>query len=221
MKTILVLAFFTFFFTWEMAAQQPFYPHQEGVVLTYAERNTKGKITGYSRITIAKVEVTDERNFLVTTENEVLDERKKPLLKEPMKVTVQVVDGVVRFAPDSFAGKLAEGMEVSGDSFLLPADISVGDVVKDYTVTVAIGPMKTSSTYTDTKVTGRETLNIGEKAVECYVVESSVLAKVLGIKQESFQKIWYGRGIGQVKMQIYNKKGKLQMTQELVEIDGL
>jgi len=34
------------------------------------------------------------------------------------------------------------------------------------------------------------------------------------------QKVWYGRGVGQVRSESYNKNGKLMSLSELVEIVG-
>ena len=47
------------------------------------------------------------------------------------------------------------------------------------------------------------------------------MAKAIGIKSEMKQKVWYGRGIGQVKTEGYSKKGKLMSVNELVEVTGL
>ena len=47
------------------------------------------------------------------------------------------------------------------------------------------------------------------------------LRKYIGIKSEMKQKVWYGRGIGQVKTEGYSKKGKLLSVNELVEVTGL
>ena len=69
--------------------------------------------------------------------------------------------------------------------------------------------------------TGKETLTVSGHAIDCYIIESSVSAKAIGIKSEMKQKVWYGRGIGQVKTEGYSKKGKLVSVNELVEVTGL
>lgn len=53
------------------------------------------------------------------------------------------------------------------------------------------------------------------------MIENTTVSKVIGIKQTAIQKIWYGHGIGPVKTNMYNKKGKLMTSQELVSIEGL
>lgn len=201
-------------------AQEPFFFTKEGIKLTYADKSAKGKISGYSVSTVTLVE-GEPANCTVGYSTMVLDNKKKPLLDETMDMKIHIQNGVVTFAPSSLAGKLMEGMTVSGDNLLLPADAAVGDALKDYTITVSMGAMKTSTAYSGIRVTAAETLNVSGNDINCLVVESTVMAKVFGIKQEMKQKVWYGRSIGPVKTKTYNKKGKLQGIQELVEVVGL
>ena len=221
MKQTIILIVSVFFLTIGIQAQQPYYPTKESVSLTYADKNGKGKIEGYSQMTVTKVEVTDEQNFSITTATQAMDDKKKELFKEPMVTTVHVRDGVVEFAPSSMAGKMMAGMKITGDSFTLPADASVGTVLDDYSVTVSIGAIKTTTNFTDVKVTGKETLNIAGRNLECLIVECTASSKVMGMKQEMTEKMWYTPDIGQVKMEMYTKKGKLRSAQELIAVTEL
>jgi hypothetical protein len=218
MKTITLLIALFLIAGVGLKGQTPFYPQKEGMKLTYAEKNAKGKITGYTQTTIRQVDVADGLNFSVACESQVMDDKKKPLLTKPIEIKVEVVDGVVIFDPASLAGKLTEGMQVTGGNLLLPANVSLGDALEDYAVEVAIGPIKTSSAFSGIKVAAEQTLQVDGKTLSCLLVESDVLTKALGMKQEMKQKVWYARGIGQVKTETYNKKGKLQTVQELVSI---
>ncbi len=221
MKQIGTLITLAFFLTTGMQAQQPYYPTKEGVSLTYADKSGKGKIEAYSQMTITKVEMTDELNFSITTATRAMDDKKNDLFKEPIVTTVHVRNGAVEFDPSSMTGKIMAGMKITGDSFTLPANASVGTVLGDYSVTVSMGAIKTTTGFTDVKVTGKETLDIAGQSLECLIVECTALSKVMGMKQEATEKVWYARGIGQVKMEMYNKKGKLQSGQELIEVSGL
>ena len=200
LKTLLLIAI-SLMATVGLNAQEPFFFTKDGLKITLAEKDGKGKINGYSQSTVVSVE-GEPSNCTVVYKTMVMDNKKKPLLNEEM------------------AGKLMEGMTVSGDNLILPADVAVGDVLKDYTITVNIGAMKTTTATSDIKVTGEETLDIGGTSIDCLIVESTVLSKVIGIKQQMKQKVWYGRGIGPVKTETYNKKGKLMSVQEIVEIEG-
>lgn len=221
MKKISTLIILTLFLTIGMQAQQPYYPTKEGVSLTYAEKNGKGKIEGYSQTTVTKVEVTDGQNYSITVASQAMDNKKKEIFSEPMVLTVNIREGAVEFDPSSMAGKMMAGMKISGDSFTLPVDASVGTIFDDYSVTVSIGAIKTTTNFTNVKVTGKETLNIAGRNLECLIVECAAFSKVMGMKQEMTEKMWYTPGIGQVKTMMYNKKGKLLSTQELIEVSGL
>ena len=218
LKTLLLIAI-SLMATVGLNAQEPFFFTKNGLKITLAEKDGKGKINGYTQSTVVSVE-GEPSNCTVVYKLMVMDNKKKPLLNEEMDMKIYIKAGVVTFDPTSLAGKLMEGMTVSGDNLILPADVAVGDVLKDYTITVSIGAMKTTTANSDIKVTGEETLDIGGTAIDCLIVESTVLAKVIGIKQQMKQKIWYGRGIGPVKTETYNKKGKLMSVQEIVEIEG-
>lgn len=199
---------------------EAFYPTRKGIEMTYANKNAKGKADSHSKSVITDILWKDERNFSVTTESYILDADRKPVTTEPMTAGVTVENGVVKYDPGSMAGQLMAGMEVSGDDFYMPDNIRVGDVLPDYTVIVNISGMKTSSVNKDVKVTGRETIAVSGYDIDCYIVESIVSVTALGLKSEMTQKVWYGRGIGQVKQESYNKKGKLMSIYELVELSG-
>ena len=197
-----------------------FYPMKKGIVMTYASGNGKGKADSYTRTEITSLDWKDERNFSVITETTILDSGMNPVGTEPMTAGATVENGIVRYDPESMAGQLTEGMQVSGDNFYMPDNIEVGDILPDYTVIVSIGGMNTTSQNINIKVTGRETLNISGNDIDCYIVESTVAVTALGFKSEMAQKVWYGRGVGQVRTESYNKKGKLMSVNELVELSG-
>lgn len=199
---------------------KPFYPTKEGMVMTYASKDARGNATSYSRTTISSIQRTDQSNYSVQTSTELLDDSMNPLSVEPMTAAVVVENGIVNFDSSSLAGQLTEGMQVSGDSFWLPDNIAVGDSLEDYKIVISIGGLATSSENKDIKVTGRETLNVSGHSIDCYIIESLVSVKALGIRSEMVQKTWYGRGVGQVKSEGYSKKGKLMSIYELVELKG-
>ena len=204
------------------SAQEPFFLHKEGVKLTYAEKDKKGKVTSYSTTTATTV-TGDADNCSVTYEMMVMDKNKTPLLKQPMTQTFEVKDGTVTYDPKSLVGQVVEGMQVSvsGSTFQLPAALKVGDTFGDYTITMNLGGIKTSTEVTGVKAIAAETLDINGTSVDCVVIENTSVSKVIGIKQTAIQKIWYGHGIGPVKTNMYNKSGKLMTSQELVEIEGM
>ena len=175
-----------------MSAQEPFFLHKEGVKLTYADKDKKGKINSYTETTATKV-------------------------------TGDAENGTVTYDPKSLVGQIMEGMQVTvtGTPFQLPSNVKVGDTFGDYTITLNLAGIKTNTEVTGVKAVAEETLDVNGTSIDCVVIENTTVSKVIGIKQTTIQKIWYGHGIGPVKTNMYNKKGKLMTSQELVSIEGL
>lgn len=204
------------------AAQEPFFLHKEGVKLIYADKDKKGKINNYSETTATKV-TGDVDNCTVTYSMMVMDKKKTPILKQPMTQTFEVKNGTVTYDPKSLVGQVMEGMQVTvtGTLFQLPSNVKVGDTFGDYTITMNLAGIKTNTEVTDVKAVAEETLDVNGTSIDCVVIENTTVSKVIGIKQTAVQKIWYGHGIGPVKTNMYNKKGKLLTSQELISIEGL
>ena len=205
-----------------MSAQEPFFLHKEGVTLTYADKDKKGKINSYTETTATKV-TGDADNCTVTYSMMVMDNKKNPVLKQPMTQTFEVKNGTVTYDPKSLVGQIMEGRQVTvtGTPFQLPSNVKVGDTFGDYTITLNLAGIKTNTEVTGVKAVAEETLDVNGTSIDCVVIENTTVSKVIGIKQTTIQKIWYGHGIGPVKTNMYNKKGKLMTSQELVSIEGL
>ena len=108
-----------------MSAQEPFFLHKEGVKLTYADKDKKGKINSYTETTATKV-TGDADNCTVTYSMMVMDNKKNPVLKQPMTQTFEVKNGTVTYDPKSLVGQIMEGMQVTvtGTPFQLPSNVN-------------------------------------------------------------------------------------------------
>ena len=215
-KTMLITACLLIFFQ-TVQAQVPFYPAKSGIKMSTVLKDAKGKETNYTETELVSVDFQDEQNYAVKSVVLTLDAKKKPVTPEPAEVTLEVIDGKVKFDPSALLGPVAKDVELTGEVFMLPATVSVGDTFGDYGMKAKVGPVATTISVSNIRTTGNETLLVAENPVECYIVESDIAVKVMGISQQMSQKIWYGRGIGPVKTEIY-QKGKLQSSKELVSI---
>lgn len=211
---------YDFSIDYELVAD-PFFGFKEGVKLTFADLDKKGRPTSHSVNEVTKIEGEAPFNCTVEYTVTLLDDKKEPIGMDPMVQKYSIRNGIVTFDEDSFAGQLLQGMEVkiSGTLFRLPSNAKVGDTFGDYSILINMGGIKTTSHVTNIRVTAEETLNIDGVDIECVVVENSTSSKALGIKSEGTQKIWYGRGYGPVRTETYDKKGKIMSTNALVEID--
>ncbi len=203
------------------SGEPPFHISQKGVTITYASKDANGGIISYSKTSVVDVDYKDSKNFTVETTTELYSNEMELLTSTPMTSRTIVEEGVVTFDPGSMAGQLSEGMEITGDYFFVPDNIAVGDILTDYKVEIAIGPIKTISESTDVHVSGRETIKISGHSIDCYIIESTITSKVMGMKSKMVQKAWYGRNTGQVRTETYDLTGILLSANEIIEIEGL
>ena len=201
-------------------AQEPFFLQKEGVKLNYTITDKKGKVDGYSESTVVRVKKSGTKTA-VTVQTMVKDKNGENLLQRPSEVSVMIEDGTVTLSPKAMAGKIVDGMNISGEDVKLPANLTTGATLKDYSITMGIAGINTTSQVTGVKVVAEETIKVSGHSIPCVVVESTASVKVLGIKRSSIQKVWYGRGIGTVKLERYDNKGKLESTSILTSIEGL
>lgn len=201
-------------------AQEPFYLQKEGVKLGYTMTDKKGKVDGYSESTVVSVK-NNGAQTTVSLKTMVKDKNGKDLLQQPVDMSIMINDGTVVMSPKAMTGKITEGLNISGESLMLPANITTGTTLNDYSITMGIAGINTTSHFTGVKVVAEETIEVSGHSIPCVVVESTASVKVLGMNRSSLQKTWYGRGIGVVKLETYDNKGRLDTTQTLTSIEGL
>ena len=201
-------------------AQEPFYLQKEGVKLGYTITDKKGKVDGYSESKVVSVKSSGAQTA-VTMQTMVKDKNGKDLLQNPFELSVTIENGTVIMSPKALVGKIVEGLSINGEDLKLPVNLTTGAPLNDYSITMGIAGINTTTQVTGVKAVAEETIEVSGHRISCVVVESTTSVKVLGIKRSSLQKTWYGRGIGIVKLETYDSKGKLESTQTLTSIEGL
>ena len=216
----LMFALLTLLMVLGAKAQEPFYLQKEGVKLGYTITDKKGKVDGYSESKVVSVKSSGAQTA-VTMQTMVKDKNGKALLQNPYELSVTIENGTVIMSPKALVGKIVEGLSINGEDLKVPVNLTTGAPLNDYSITMGIAGINTTSQITGVKVVAEETIEVSGHSIPCVVVESTASVKVLGIKRNSLQKTWYGRGIGIVKLETYDNKGKLETTQALTSIDGL
>ena len=216
----LMFALLTLLMVLGAKAQEPFYLQKEGVKLGYTITDKKGKVDGYSESKVVSVKSSGAQTA-VTMQTMVKDKNGKALLQNPYELSVTIENGTVIMSPKALVGKIVEGLSINGEDLKVPVNLTTGAPLNDYSITMGIAGINTTSQITGVKVVAEETIEVSGHSIPCAVVESTASVKVLGIKRNSLQKTWYGRGIGIVKLETYDNKGKLETTQALTSIDGL
>lgn len=195
-----------------------FCPITKGMTLEYVNYDAGGNrigsyvlhVSGVSG-TLAKGEVTFDQYFY--------DENGSPVFEEnlPMTVSTGGPEGTVSRMND--VGRLMKVQDVmsKGDASSVPAGISVGSVLKDGDITVKVGKITAHIITKDRKVEKQGTVTVPAGTFECWLISEEQHTKAIMTKVEKVE-TWYAPGIGCIRQAVYDRKGRLDHTQELVSI---
>lgn len=111
----------------------------------------------------------------------------------------------------------AQGMKISLDDgvAVIPNDLAVGDKLDDVTMKMKISSaaynMEMDITIFDRKVTGKETKTTPAGTFECMILSQKTTVKMgTMMTVTTSSKEWLSKGIGSVRTENYDKKGKLE-----------
>ena len=190
--------------------KEPFCCVTQGAELKYVTTDAKGNETGTAVTKINKVSGADGNYDMEQTITLYVNGKKFI----GMDVNSTIKDGAASLALGGGAA-----IDVSGDVPLIPARLAVGLELDCGEVKVNMGGIKATQKITSHKVVAREELTTPAGTFDCYVVEQEYTAKMAIIKAKGSQKVWYARGVGNIKTEVYDKKGKLSSTQILTEFN--
>jgi hypothetical protein len=226
MKTFL-FTIITIFSAMIINAQETFFPTKEGMVLTYKNFDKKDKVSGITKYTIQKVNISGN-DIDFTYLCEVLDNKEKLIFKE--EITVHQKGDVLNVDMGNFLNKAAfqqEGtipaeVEVKGNNMEIPLNPTPGQTLPDANIEMAMKMgfvnMKMSADITNRKVEAIEEISVTGGSFKCYKFSGDVNTVAMGIKVQAKTIEWFAKGIGSVKTESYDKKGNLTGRTELVEV---
>jgi hypothetical protein len=114
--------------------------------------------------------------------------------------------------------------EITGTNLDLPNDLSVGDDLPDAELIIKLSMsgmnMTMSTLITDRKVLDTESVTTPAGTFDCYVITQSMQIKSMASNLKRSTKQWIAEGVGVVKSEDYNKKGKLDGTSVLTSFSN-
>jgi hypothetical protein len=221
MKTFLVQCILICFFSSTVFAQSncsKYYPFSEGATTELTIYDKKGEVSAVVEHAVKNVSSTGSTD--VATMTQVLkDKSGKQISTSEYDVTC--TGGLVSIDFRSMSlPKILESMgdveyEITGTNLDLPNDLSVGQSLPDAGINIKINMsginMNMDTSITDRNVVGQESVTTPAGTFECYVLTSTTTVK-MGTNQTSTSKQWIAEGVGVVKTEDFNKKGKSQST---------
>ena len=218
MKSFLVPCIVICFFTSSLFAQSncsKYYPFSEGTTTELTMYDKKGKVSAVVLHAVKDVSSTGSTD--VATMTQVLKDKNGEELTTT-EYDITCTGGMVSIDFRSLSqSKMLESMgdvdyEITGTNLDLPNDLSVGQSLPDAGVNIKMNiggmNMNMDTDITDRNVIGQETVTTPAGSFDCYIITSTTTFK-MGMSKS---KQWIAEGVGVVKTEDYNKKGKLQST---------
>ena len=205
-----------------------FFPTEKGTVLETVNYDKKGKVIGYISQKILDNKQEGDAQ-IVTFEQSSRDAKGENKTKSTFEVKCE--DGKFYFGLDDYfedmnLNEYEENPEmevvVDGDGLYFPGDLEAGEQLPDGSITVKVMtggvPMITMTvTVSNRKVDADESVTTPAGTFECYKISQDVEMKaIMRIRMKETQ--WIAEGVGIVKSETYDKKGKLMDSSELVKI---
>ena len=103
-------------------------------------------------------------------------------------------------------------VEISGTNLIIPNDLLEGRELPDsnMNMTINMNPikLKMNVNITNRKVSGKETITTPAGTFDCVILSYDFETK-MGIKVSGTAKQWLAKGVGMVKQEDRNKKGRI------------
>ncbi len=201
-----------------------FYSMSKGMALGYQNLDAKGKITGTNRTTCLDVssvgtatlykmkgEYSDAKNNLTTREFELKCEDGNFYLDMQ-----SILD------PKSMEGFKDMEVSVDANDMMYPSVLIAGQPLPDASITIAassggVNLMNMVVNITNRKVIGSESVTVPAGTFDCYKITYDVETKLM-FKIVSTVTEYVNMGVGSVKTETYDKKGKLAGSTVLIEV---
>lgn len=192
-----------------------FYPFEEGINFQVTNYTNKGKIVAVTDHTVKSIS-TSGGTATATINSVVKDKKGETLTDGDYQINCAgnevSIDVKSLMSPDLF--DQFEGMktDITGTNVVIPSNLSVGQSLPDASMKMDIDmggiPMSMSVFMTDRTVDGTETITTPAGSFDCYVISYTSNIK-MGMNRTGKAKQWLAKGVGMVKQEDYNKKGKL------------
>ena len=225
-KKIFTFLMFAAMFSGIVKAQDcSYFSLSKGNVFGYQNLDAKGKVTGTTTTTCLDVVKADPAtNFKV--KSEYTDSKNgKPSVHE---YTLRCENGNFYMDMQGFMDPKSmeslEGMELKVDSkdMMYPSVLSAGETLPDASITISAGSggmniMNMVIFITNRKVIGTESVTVPAGTFECYKLTYDVETKMM-FKINTTVVEYINMGVGNVKTETFDKKGKLAATTVLSEL---
>jgi hypothetical protein len=199
-----------------------YYSRKPGTKLELVEYNAKQQETGRTTYTV-KSHSGGTTIFHVLT----IDSKGKELVNTDYSL---VCDGKMvtadqkKIVASTVAANITDPnvhTQVRGDNLSTPLELSAGQQLPDSEIDIDVKSSSISMTVKvktkNRKVEGTETITVPAGTFECIVITAETETMAL-VPKKTKSKSWMAKGVGLVRLDTYDKKGKLEKTEVLTRV---
>ncbi|MEQ9166431.1 MAG: hypothetical protein RLO12_09235, partial [Fulvivirga sp.] len=219
MRSLLLLISFVVV-SWVASAQcNQYYQLSEGSEWEMESYNAKGKVTGRQTQKVTNFS-GDANSFTATVQSTIFDKKDKEVMQGDLEFKCQngtmMVDMRNFINEEQMKAFQSYEMSIEADNLEIPNDLSVGQTLKDGSITITTSnspiPMNMTVNITDRKVVAKESITTPAGTFECYKITSnSTVNTKMGIGMTfNFTTVeWLAPKVAVVKSESY-RNDKLQ-----------
>lgn len=210
------------FITTSVAAQNncsTFYPFQQGVtfqITNYGKNKRVAAITDFL-VTDASSNFATFTSFLRDKDGEVLNEATFTMSCENDGI---VVDMESVLNPQLLDNYRDFETEISGTKIVIPNNLQVGQELPDASMTMLVNMsginLRMEVSMTDRAVVDRETITTSAGTFDCFVIGYTNIIN-MGMNRTTTAKQWISKGVGMVKQEDYNRRGRVTSSSLLTD----
>lgn len=195
-----------------------YYTLTSGSEWQYEHYNPKGKLSGKNHQKVTAFTKTSD-GFDATVNSVMFDEKGKELMKGDLEFKcdkgTMIIDMRKFISQEQLKAFSSYEMTVESENLEIPSSLSVGQSLKDGSVTITASggpfPMKMTVMISDRKVEAKEPVTTPAGTFDCLKITSkTTMQNQMGMTMTTeFSSVeWIAPKVGVVKSESYNKNGK-------------
>jgi len=217
MKTLIttIIAILLFApFSFAQSNCSKYYPFKEGATFTYTNYNKKGKESGEVNYKITNLR-NEGDNEVITMSTKIKDAKGKDSVDFSYDISCDGNGISIDYNSLGNMGMLQqfENMEteITGTNINIPNDLSVGQKLPDSNMNMKISmgiTMEIKVNVINREIIAKEKVTTPAGTFDCYVLQATSVVDMMGKKITSTSKSWFSEGVGMVKQESNDEKGK-------------
>lgn len=203
-----------------------FFPENIGTIREMTNYDKKDRLTGRVHQTISDKNVSGG-NISMDVETVIYDDKNEELNRS--KVEVGCENGVFKIDMSDYVDEMLEAykemdVELKGDNLQFPPNMSVGDELPEGNINIKVSSsgitmVNMDVTIKNRKVEGKEEITTPAGSFDCLKISYDTETKTNMFTINTSGIEWIAEGVGVIKSENYNKKGKLSSYSLLTKFE--